>query len=754
MSMKLIYLFSPSMLAAAMFCTEGRAAEAQAAPSSGTSHASALPPVAEIKTSAAEQGTMPPARVPAQEPLPDVQRVDVTGTQSDVRRDASTFKQVVGAADLVRFGDASVLDVLRRQSGIVVNSVPGQKGGQISMRGMGSAYVRILLNGEPAPAGFALDSLAPDLVERIEIIPVATAEFGMQAIAGTINVVLKRKTTQSQLKLGLYNDAERTKPQASGSFGDQRGRWSWLVTGAARKLGADERGQTRTEGYDADGPLLRTLDQFNQDRGWNWNLAPRLNLKFNGDDALTLQSFISRNHYDSAGYDRTSFLEGPVLPFANDTYVSAGTSTTMRNNLSWLQTLGEATKLELKVGHTASRRRHESSVYFAADDQGISHQQKLQVGNDNRNLSASVKLKTTYKQNHVVASGLEADLNYDEATRGNFIDSVSQLDTAGTGFDIKTRRYAMYVQDEWEVTRRWSLYLGARWEQVLLQSENNLYQRADHGRAVLSPVMQTVWRLPDTKSDQLRLGLARTWRLPPNASLLAGRTVANVNTVTTPDTSGNRELRPELAWGLDTAYERYFMKDSVIIFSGFLRKIDDVVLTKTSLIDGRWVAMPVNDGKAVSRGVEVEVKGKLGQWLAMAQSVDVRANLSRSWSSIDAVPGPDNRIGQQSPLAFNVGIDCTFQTLPISAGGSLGFVRNGVVRVSPYESTYASDNRTLEAYAVWKIRPSALLRVSAANLLRRDDTQATSYAGDGLALYKTNVRPTYTVVRAMMEFKL
>src|SRR6202008_2140232 len=38
---------------------------------------------------------------------------------------------------------------------------------------------------------------APEMVERVEIVRAATAEFSTQAIAGTINIVLKRSVTKA-----------------------------------------------------------------------------------------------------------------------------------------------------------------------------------------------------------------------------------------------------------------------------------------------------------------------------------------------------------------------------------------------------------------------------------------------------------------------------------------------------------------------------------------------------------------------------
>jgi iron complex outermembrane receptor protein len=85
------------------------------------------------------------------------------------------------------------------------------------MRGMGNGYTQILINGERAPRGFSMDSLSPDQVERIEIVRGAVAEFSTQAIAGTINIVLREEYKQknTEIKAALASEQGRLAPNVS-----------------------------------------------------------------------------------------------------------------------------------------------------------------------------------------------------------------------------------------------------------------------------------------------------------------------------------------------------------------------------------------------------------------------------------------------------------------------------------------------------------------------------------------------------------
>ncbi|NHZ96089.1 TonB-dependent receptor plug domain-containing protein [Massilia sp. CCM 8734] len=727
---KFSQFLSPPVIAAMALC--------------GQAHAQVAPPSAPPATPA------PVTSVPA--PLP---QVEIAATRTDERRTSGTFRQTVGTAELVRYGDGSVLDVLRRQPGLVVNGVPGRKGGEVSMRGLGSGYVRILLNGEPAPPNFTLDNLAPDVVERIEILGVPTVEMGTQAIAGTINIILKRSNgkNQRQLRAGIYHDNDRTKPQLSGTWSGQDDTLAWLVTAAARQLSGDETYLTRTEGAGEEGAILRDMTQFNEDRGWNWNLAPRISKKFGADDSLALQSYLSGTRYDSAGFGRTDFLRGPETQFANENYTSEGSSLTIRNNLTWMRALGASSKLEAKAGATYARSDASSGIDFVDRAQRLRNRQDSARENHHRSVTASAKLRTAYSDKHAFVSGAEVQRDRDQYHRSDVIDARSRLDQAGSAFRVDSRRYALYAQDEWDVTARVALYLGLRWERVELHSANNLGQQVDFARGMLSPVLQSVWRSPGTKSDQLRLGLARTWRVPSSESLIAGRSMSVLNTVTRPDTSGNPDLRPERALGLDLAYEHYLSQDGMVGVGLFARRIDDVTLTRTVREGERWVARPFNSGRALARGITLETKFKLPQLVAGAPALDVRASLARTWSALDAVPGPDNRIGNQAPLSVNVGADYTFSAAPVSAGATVGYVRNGTVRLSGNETSSESNKRVLEGYVLWKFTPKVHLRLSASNLLHEDDLKRSSYAGEALWQNKTVTAPTYTVLRAIAELK-
>ncbi len=119
--------------------------------------------------SAAAQATREAApNRPAPTQLAPVEVRSGTVDDTQLRRQSTAGKITVGRDEIERYGDSTVGDLLKRLPGVTTQGRPG-RGGEIRMRGLGSGYTQILLDGERVPRGFDIDSLSPEQIERIEI---------------------------------------------------------------------------------------------------------------------------------------------------------------------------------------------------------------------------------------------------------------------------------------------------------------------------------------------------------------------------------------------------------------------------------------------------------------------------------------------------------------------------------------------------------------------------------------------------------
>lgn len=174
---------------------------------------------------------------------PTLQRVEVTGSnikRVDAEKAASI--QVLTRDDIEKAGKSSVAELLQslaldNQGSVPVSFSNGfAKGGSgISLRGLGAASTLVLINGRRvAPYGKAddgqkvftdLNILPAEAVDRIEILKDgASAIYGSDAIAGVVNVILRKSyvgtATKASYGQSRYGDGTDTKVSITHGFGD------------------------------------------------------------------------------------------------------------------------------------------------------------------------------------------------------------------------------------------------------------------------------------------------------------------------------------------------------------------------------------------------------------------------------------------------------------------------------------------------------------------------------------------------------
>jgi iron complex outermembrane recepter protein len=146
-----------------------------------------------------------------QAPVQELQRVEITG--SSIRRvqtETASPVQTLTREEIDRSGKSSVAELLQTLSVDNQGSVPTTFGNGfasgasgISLRGLGAASTLVLVNGRRiAPYGLAddgqkvftdLNMIPLEAVERVEILKDGgSATYGSDAIAGVVNIILKK----------------------------------------------------------------------------------------------------------------------------------------------------------------------------------------------------------------------------------------------------------------------------------------------------------------------------------------------------------------------------------------------------------------------------------------------------------------------------------------------------------------------------------------------------------------------------------
>ncbi len=695
-----------------------------------------------------------------------VQQVTVSGGRTEVeeRRQSTAGKIIYGREELDRNGDSSLGEVLKRLPGVTVGGRPG-RGGDIRMRGMGNGYTQILINGERAPRGFSMDSLSPDQVERIEIVRGAVAEFSTQAIAGTINIVLreeyKQKTTD--LKISLGSEQGRLAPNVSLAVPGEAGSLSYVLSASVFKN--KQHDQSLTDSMEKNTAGETVLMQHQQDQTdretTGLHLTPRFNYKFENGDTLNFQPFLMTSKSNSQTFNQVNELFRSSTYFGPQSYATANASnesetTFLRGFGNWQHKFENNGKLVVRFGGGLGKM-NSSSMRYQFNQTG----QQIDVISDvnntrDRTLNTGGKLTMPIGDAHTIATGWELEAGKRSQTRTSLDNGLPQYAESGDNLDASTRRIALFVQDEFDISPQFSAYAGVRWEGIHTSSSSTR-QNVDNDSRVWSPVLHGVWRIPDSK-DQIRLGLTSTYRAPALNDLIAIPSISNQNSATRPDRTGNPNLKPELSKGIDLAFEHYLSRAGIVSLNLFARSIDDLIRRRTVLVDNgsgaRWVSSPVNVGHALTKGMEFDTKFQLQEFLPEGPAIDFRANYSRFWSSVDDIPGPNNRLDQQPKQTANLGLDYRLAGLPLTLGGSINWTPAYEIQSSATQIVETGKKRQFDAYALWKWSPNLQMRLSANNLSPADSYSANTVTTGGIYRNDKTLATTYTTWTLRLEMKI
>ena len=652
-----------------------------------------------------------------------IQRVEIVARQgsTELRRAASFAKQIYGREELDRYGDTNALDVMRRLPGVNVDS------GGPRMRGLGAGYTQILINGDPAPPGFNLDQLSPTQIERIEVIKASTAEQSAQAVAGSINVVLKEASRRSlsNLRLGLGTGKDRPLGNVNYSISESVGPFNMSLPISLFEWNRQVRNMVDRKMEGADGqPAVSEQLGTATSWGWGYNFAPRFNFKVSDEQTIALATFFQKGYWNY----RTDYINRAVSgnPVFDDDAIQGGYWENRRANLTWINRFSQDQRIEIKAGVQQSRSAFDLRNLRA----GATQLQTAGINQDDA-ITQAGKYSQLLGSAHTLTAGwdLENRDRQEMRTTSNGAGQALLPRFEGQPFMAQMRRQAIYIQDEWEISPQWQLNLGLRNERIASESSNASLPVLNVS-SVLSPLAHVSYKFDPKSRDMVRASLTRSYKAPGLSALLS-RPVINgayantnqTNTYLSPDRIGNPTLSPELATGLDIAYENYLNNDGIFSVGIFHRNLTNVVRNLTELRNvswataPRWITQPQNFSDAVTSGLEFELRGRasdlMPQLLGNAKALNLRTSLSFYRSSIAALPGPDNRLDGQQPWSASLGFDQRISGLPLSVGGNLSITSGYDTRQTAEQFLKRSTIKGIDLFAMMPLSPTMSLRAAA-----------------------------------------
>ena len=706
----------------------------------------------------------------------DLGRVEIRSNRNndtEVRRESSASKIVIGREEIEKQGDATLADVLKRLPGVTLGGTPG-RGGAIRMRGLGGGYTQILLDGERVPPGFSIDQLTPEQIERIEILRAPTAETGARAIAGTINIVLRegRRGVPDDLKVTAGREHGHTSSQLNWVRNFQNEALTGSLTLAAMDQARPSESVTVT---DISPDQASRPDRVREalSLGHRRALHANARLQWRGEQgkSLVLMPFVVYSEYDSSGQVAVRSTSG-AFPVSDAASTRSDSRFAMaRLNGQWSQRLSANDRLEARFGLGSSNYDYRMDQSGAAglkprddNNQEISTASPLlRNGFETQNFTdrshnLTGKWTRVLDNGHQIVSGLE----FEQVRRQE--DGNAAVSEEGGQLQASTRRWAVYSQDEFRINPQWSAHGGLRYERLLTEgtvynSDGSASQRRNDS-SVVTPLLHAVFKPDPQKRDQIRMSLTRSYKTPTLHQLVARYVPAlGANSPTNPDRTGNPDLRPELATGIDLAYERYLAQGGVLSANLFRRNIQDLIRYTTTLSclepgGAACVSSPENVGDAVTQGLELEAKFRLNQWIDGAWPIDVRSNVSFFHSRVKDVPGPDNRLDQQPSSTGNLGGDYRLRGLPLTLGGNFNWNPAYNTRRTENQWAYQGAKRVLDVYGLWRFSPSAGLRLMVSNLTPLDFVTGSTFVSGTQAESARTTSRNWQNVQLRLELKI
>jgi outer membrane receptor for ferrienterochelin and colicins len=719
---------------------------------------------------------------PPSAPLTVPQQLEVRGSRDvETQRRSVAPKIVLGRDEIERYGDANVLDVLKRLPSVVVPAGNSGTSGP-RLRGLSNGFTTILIDERPVPEGFSLDTLATELVERIEVLRAPTAATGLRGIAGVINIVLREASEtrvndwRGLLELSRAGVSPRLGYSGNASLGELT---THTTLSAFRRQVETSEGSVVTRQRVSDDALIA-----NSSGRWN------------GKGSQTGMSLSTRSVWRGVGGER---LE--IRP-------SFG-ATNVRTALSGLKQPDEDDgSSQVNLGHvnrTSKARNWQLDTFFAhalqaarvqwraifGESKASAVAERSNVPNDpsekpstsgettkfkDRIFQGSMKTSLGTNSGHAWDGGLEVHMTHRSANGLTRVGDRSHNTQYEDDLKAKISRVSLFAQNEWAMTSAWAAQLGLRADHISTQAERDLGQFDRVRSTIVAPVAHLRWRAPMSEEQllpsQVRMSLTRTYNAPTAAQLLSNPIINRDfpsdtrNTEFHADFASNSALRPERCWGLDVAYERYLNDGGVLSASAFHRRIDDLIRNTVTLESvpwapqlGRYVSRPRNIGKAATSGVELDARVRLSELIEDGPNTSLRANVSVLRSKVRSVPGANNRLVEQPKGTLYLDVNHRFRGSPLSIGVSNAYTPGYRLDLQTRRSVAQTKTIVTDAYAVWAISSQAQVRLSVANALARDrvrTTDITTAPTDGLAerQLRTVRQRSDAVIGVRLELKL
>jgi outer membrane receptor protein involved in Fe transport len=571
-----------------------------------------------------------------------VPSVTVAGERPTNRID----RQVYDVKSDVSSTNGSAADALNN-----VPSVNVDPDGTVSLRG--STKVQILVDGKPSAMlqgdnrGPALQAMAADDIESVEVINNPGAEFGNEAGGGPIlNLVMRRNRKPGGFATvnGNAGTAGRYNSAVNGSYNE--GAWGFQGGLHVRHDGRNSVGSTSRDQITPFNNTFAHTEQTSRAAGLNQFTGLNGTVNYNVTPVDTLAASISGQHRsnDQNSADRYVQYLADINSQVTSDYRRATVREGESNNYGWgarwdhKGTLpGETLKIDLRV--SASNNDNDSdyaSVYTVRPPAILdskAHQANsfstriVDFTGDYERPLAGGTLKTGYK---IATNDAGADTLYTD------INPTTQATSVNAGrsnnFELDETVTALYGSYQMRLNDKWGVLGGLRAEYTdmdINQITGNAHAKNHYINYM--PSLFATYKASDTAN--IRFAYAHRIRRPQANDLnpyVVYRDELNVS-------SGNPNLKPTQTDSFEVGYEtKLFGLESNL--RGYYRRDTDAIIDRRFLLANNVLLSTKENGSGShAGGLEFTVSGKV----TPALTLNTSGNLARNQQTVQDLLGND-----------------------------------------------------------------------------------------------------------------
>jgi len=659
------------------------------------------------------------------------QQVDGVRLATEERRQSVAPKVVIDGEELRRSGNGSLGDALRRTTGMYFGGAPGENK-DLRLRGLDKEYSQVLLDGRRMPDSgekreVQLDQIPMAMIDRIEILRSPTASMDAQGIAGTLNIILKKRSVeQRKVILGAASgDARPMDGSLQFSWGEADLQQQWLLAGGRQTRSLPKLKDKVT--YNAAGVAGAREQENEQKRFFENYLTPHWGWQGEDGDLLSVDLLLldSEMHREKDKFKFKADGSSNGREYEKELLNSRN----LGLSLGWDRPLSE----DLQLGSQFSVRD--------LDDQKSKFKQIYKANGTLDKLETEDEDKTDrewqfgqslthWRDAHEWLAGYDYSVKKRQRDKLKVINAVPKPEANGQ-YKLEERRLDLYVSDTWQIAEQHHLQPGLRWESSELESSIPGFA-ADSREQHFAPSLHYRWDLAEAWA--LRSSVARSVRRPKFDDITP-MVDSKSGTVSDPHKIGNPALQPEESWGYDLGLEHYLGdNDGLVGLNLFRRDIKQLMEEVTFLDsgDGEYYKQTQNTGDGKLWGAELEFSSDLG-WLGID---GLHSNAGYSWldSEVkDKTSGEKRRFKQQPGYLANVGLEYRIPASVLTLGGSWNKAGDFEDEIgNSGESTRAAEVEYLDLFVNANLTDSVTLRLAAENIGKaQKDQEKRSYNPDG-----------------------